>query len=1516
MAAMDCVFEPWVDGDWAPCFRQIVVDGLFPMLVLVWFAVGVSRACWRRGSVAYAPLTGGRIASYGAARVSARNNGTDTPGYVVKPTSRSMYSFARALAVIPWCTCCYFVLLVCSGHYDHDTAVEGSNTMMLVFSHAMRALVWGYCSVFALVQLAKVDVPKGTMDAVCLQLNWLYVMQLMVGIVDFRSFYVVHGVTRISDGYWVAAMSSLWAFLILSIVIHEERAAPLFPLMADTGRVYVGTAWASIYAHFTFAWLNGLMRLGYTRPINDDDLFELSDSERARHVLAAFHAQRHSSIVGTLFHMYRRELVIQFIYALIWSLSLVGPAFFLNRIVHFIEDPNSDVSVSTACLFVFGLLFTTITETLGAQQALFIGRTLGIRIEAILIGKIFAKTLRRRDTAQHGTSEKASGGDINNLLSVDAQKLAVTSAYLVNVYSNPMHILFCFIGLYWLLGASALWGVLTICTVQPVLVKITKHFGHVQAELMRKTDVRMRVLNEMLGAIRIIKFFAWESEFRKRIMAARNDEVVTLRTRLMTFIWNSTAWSALPVILMLVVFYTYTRDHELTAATAFTAITLFNSMRQAMGLLPTVMANVMQSKVALARIEAFLNEDELETVEALKVPPLGMYIGFVGNACFGWQAPSSKSSDSAETASSPFLIDLNLSFPRGKMSIVCGPTSSGKSTLLASLLGETYIYRGRAVLPPAACDGIAYVAQTPWLQNGTIRDNILFGADYDEERYAKVLYMTALTRDLEFLEYGDTSLIGEKGISLSGGQKQRLAIARAVYSQAETIILDDVLSALDAHTAAHVYEHCLQGELMCDRTVILVTHYIGMCIDTASYMVVLHEGRVRAAGKTHDVLQSGALGDELAVSNQQEQASHEEAAEEGPIPMVPRRAKAAKLGDGCPLVHEETIAKGGVDWSVYKRYYAASGGVVVSQDYWIKTWASSYRSDDAFQHDTAYYLGVYMAIGLLYIAVSPIRLAILYMSSLRASRRLHEQLLDRILRAKMRFFETQPVGRIINRFSADLQSIDQELANMLSQFIAPVVSTTFELVIITMVTPIFLIPGVFIAVLFLLMGLYYLRTSRELQRLTSVCRSPVYVQFGECINGVATIRAFGCQTRFIQENHEKIDTKNRPFYLLWAATRWLNWRVYIAGASVCFCVGMALVFSKNVIDPGLAGLALTYALRFTDHLLWLVRNSSIVEMNMNAVERLGEYCDIEEEAPAHIPDTKPRASWPEHGAVNVKDLVVRYSPETPDVLHKISFDVKPQEHVAIVGRTGSGKSTLCLSLFRFMEASGGTIHIDGVDISTIGLEDLRSKLISIPQEALLFSGTLRSNLDPFGEHDDATLWAALKRSHLLGTKKGNNSHAKTDDNGMDAADISLDTIVAENGKNWSQGQRQLIALARALVKKSALIILDEATSSVDFDTDRRIQRTIRAEFKDSALICIAHRLRTIVDYDRILVLDQGKVVEYDTPYALMTKENGVFKKMCDTSGDAAELLLLARRSLDSASSSITPVPSSSSSSAS
>ncbi|KAM3586756.1 hypothetical protein VKS41_001813 [Umbelopsis sp. WA50703] len=1576
--------------DFSPCFRQIVIDAGITGAVAAVSAILLFAAVtkyYRRHNSGYQPLKSTATTSYGAVDSSSQHSSVieEEEDYAESEDTLvtsfdnhktfTIFDATRFLAMLLAGFSLYNLVSVINNHYDSDSRVE-SDKLGLIVQYAAGTLVWMYATLLAFINVAMSRTNTLAAYGLRRHLNLIYFVTFLVSVVDARSFYLVRYTDIHTTGYLYALDTFFVTFALLLVIINERFGAPTSPIITKSGRPLSTEAWASLYSQFMFTWLNPMMKEGYRKTLNDTDLLELPPFNRASNILSSYRKHKRAHMLFGLFHTFRRELFLQFFYSMGWSIFLFGPPYFLNKIIKSIENPATEsngVSL-TPFLFVLGLFITSCTQSLLLQQALYIGRTLGIRIQAIVIGEVYAKALKRRDNSgasqdnekkddskddsKDDKKDEKKGdkvhGNINNLLSVDAQKVAELAAYIFYLYTHPCQILFCIWGLYKLLGVSAFFGVVVIIVTFPLPQYLTKLFEKNHKAVMAATDSRLKIMNELLGAIRIVKFFAWEKEFKKRVEEARTKELKCIRGRLMIYMWSGNVWFLIPILIMVAVFYVYTLGHSLSASTAFTTVALFQNLRGSLDELPFIISFLFQAKVSLERIDTFLGDEEVEENKYVRKDGQD-FIGFRDNATFQWFGKpdaSASGTDSPARQAQFTLKNLNLSFPQNKLSIVCGPTGSGKTTLLSSLLGETACVSGSAVLPRnrfkasnpigGAVSGIAYVAQSAWLQNASIKDNILFGLPFDEDRYEKVLYMCALTRDLEILEHGDATEVGEKGITLSGGQKQRLAIARAVYSQADVIVLDDCLSAVDAHTAKHLYDHCLMGDLMQNRTRILVTHHVGLCLKGADYIVALQNGEVAGAGHPLEVVKTGVLGEELANIEEEVADAAEGTAVEGKVPELPKKVgkKDHKDGDG-KLTQDEVRAEGSVSLTVWKTYFEASGGtffwlavlfmfcvaqfMIIGQDYWIKVWAGAYSSVNSTISDFAilttggqyrdfitmemntpnyfhqlmhsagsvnadspqnvnvnYYLGIYFLIGVVTMFFASLRNYILYMGSLEASKKIHNTLINRILRAKVRFFDVTPLGRIINRFSSDMETIDQNVAPSGSFLLNSIVATAFVVLLISWVTPLFLVPGCIIAAIFWFIGTFYLESSRDMKRLNSVSRSPIYVQFNESVNGVATIRAFGAQSRFVRDNMLKIDSNNRPFIWMWATNRWLHCRVDILGAFVGFCTGFVIILGRSWIDPGMAGLSLSYALTFTHNVLWVVRMYAVNEMNLNAIERVQEYLDVDEEPAAVIEETRPRDSWPETGSIEVDNLVMQYTPENPPVLRDLSFAVKPREKIGIVGRTGSGKSTFALSLFRFMEPTSGTIKIDGIDISKIGLEDLRSRLTIIPQDPVLFSGTLRSNLDPFGHCTDEQLWAALKRSHLV------------DENDEPNELVSLDSSVSENGSNWSQGQRQLIALARALVKKTSLIILDEATSSVDFDTDHKIQQTIRSEFQQSALLCIAHRIRTVADYDRILVLDHGRLLEFDHPYTLMTKENGHFMQMCQRSGEYNELLSIAK----------------------
>ncbi|KAF4983679.1 hypothetical protein FZEAL_966 [Fusarium zealandicum] len=1198
---------------------------------------------------------------------------------------------------------------------------------------------------------------------------------------------------------------------------------------------------------------------------------------------------------------------------------------------------------------------------------------------------------------QEGPDEQANLGTIINLMSVDSFKISEITAYLHFLCASaPTQLIVAIVLLWQVMGLSAIPGIVVMIFLLPINYGLARGFTITSKRILAATDKRINVTNEVLQNIRIIKYFAWEQRFGRIIDEKRRDELKALRSRFMVWALAVAIWNSVPVLITFFSFlvYTFYEKKDLKPSVAFTAISLFMLLRVPLDQFGDMFAHVQETKVSIERVEEFLREDETDKYIQLGLDNVDedgvRRIGFK-DATLIWGGKDTVAEDGSRAFQ---LMDMNVDFKIGKLNIIAGPTGSGKTSMLMGLLGEMTMMEGKVYCPggrsreevrpdPETClaNTIAYVAQSAWLVNANIRDNILFATPFDEQRYRNVIVACALERDLQILDHGDETLVGEKGITLSGGQKQRISLARALYSNSAHLLLDDCLSAVDSHTAQWIFSNCIRGPLMKNRTCILVTHNTTLCVPSSDYVVLLENGRVDIQGSSSEVIASGKLGEEIQKSrpgsaNPSRVPSRVPSSVGDDDTMVNGQGDALDGVDSSqnatekkkPNAMEEGKSTGSVKWPVIKYYLQSMGPwwfwVValfvfttqqlsgVATNFWVREWANQYVPDNAvawskpYSQGTVslggfaninrlgniddetpsvlvdqssnpsmspnrdvkvmYYLTVLAAIGVAGALAALIRDLWVFLGSLTASRRIHNHLISSVTRAKFKFFDVTPLGQLMNRFSKDLEAVDQEIAPVAIGVISCGISLVVTVGLIAYITPWFLVAAVFIAVLFYLVAMFYLRASRDLKRLESIQRSPLFQQFGETLSGMTTIRAYGDERRFIRDNLEKVNTQSRPFIYLWACNRWLAFRADVIGDLVSFSAGAFLILSLGEVDAGAAGISLSYALSFTESVLWLVRLYAINEQNMNAMERIKEYLDVEREAESIIEDNRPPENWPRSGSVEFVEYTTSYRKELDPVLRDITLKIEPQEKVGIVGRTGAGKSSLALAIFRALEADKGKILIDGLEIGKIGLQDLRENITIVPQDPTLFYGTIRSNLDPFDMYTDEDIFGALRRVQLIGhdetitVRDGAQTPnspvsptAKTNKNVF----LDLQSPVTESGSNLSQGQRQLLCLARAMLKSPTVLVMDEATASIDYATDSKIQETIRE--LTGTVITIAHRLATIVDYDKVLVLDKGQVVEYAHPWELINKEEGTFRSMCEMSGELEVLLKAAKKKWDS-----------------
>ncbi|CAL5345398.1 unnamed protein product [Camellia sinensis] len=1034
-------------------------------------------------------------------------------------------------------------------------------------------------------------------------------------------------------------------------------------------------------------------------------------------------------------------------------------------------------------------------------------------------------------------------------------------------------------------------------------------------EGLQRTDKRVGLMNEILAAMDTVKY--------SLIFARRVSNLKFTASGLMNSRGSRkhSYCQRIPVLVTVTSFGMFTfLGGNLTPSRAFTSLSLFAMLRFPLNMLPNLITQVVNANVSLQRLEElFLAEERI----LLPNPPLEPELPAISirNGYFSWDSK----------AENPTLANINLDIPVGSLVAVVGGTGEGKTSFISAMIGE---------LPPVANasvvirGSVAYVSQISWIFNATVRENILFGSNFEPARYWKAIDVTALQHDLDLLPGRDLTEIGERGVNISGGQKQRVSMARAVYSNADVYIFDDPLSALDAHVGRQVFNNCIKGELQ-GKTRVLVTNQLHF-LPQVDKVILISEGMVKEEGTFEELSRSGTLFKKL-MENAGKMEEHVDEKESGDemedgINLDYKSSKPADNGvqNAFPksvnsknkrkegksvLIKQEERETGVVSWKVLKRrwiflYEDALGGLWVVMILFMcyiltevlrvlsSTWLSVWTKQSGGSS-----FGSSFGPDIMFLVIVTLTNSFwLITSSLKAARKLHDTMLQSVLRAPMLFFHTNPIGRVINRFARDVGDIDRNVASSMNMFLSQVWQLLSTFVLIGIVSTISLWAIMPLLILFYAAYLYYQSTSREVKRLDSITRSPVYAQFGEALNGLSTIRAYKAYDRMANINGKSMDNNIRFTLVNISSNRWLTIRLETLGGIIIWFTASFAVMQNGKAENQVAfastmGLLLSYSLNITNLLSNVLRQASRAENSLNAVERVGTYIDLPSEAPAIIESHRPPPGWPSLGSIKFEDVVLRYRPELPPVLHGLSFTISPSEKVGIVGRTGAGKSSMVNALFRIVELERGKILIDDCDVAKFGLTDLRKVLSIIPQSPVLFSavvyllhlsrgqyndientrngcllGTIRFNLDPFSEHNDADLWEALERAHLKDVIRRNA--------------FGLDAEVSEAGENFSVGQRQLLSLGRALLRRSKILVLDEATAAVDVKTDSLIQRTIREEFRSRTMLIIAHRLNTIIDSDRILVLDAGQVMEYDAPEKLLLNEASGFSKMIQSTGAA------------------------------
>ncbi|CAL5209421.1 unnamed protein product [Lathyrus oleraceus] len=1325
---------------------------------------------------------------------------------------------------------------------------------------------------------------------------WLRFFSILIFLVSaincaLSLFYVI-GSMHLSFKVGVDVLSFPGAILLLLCTYRESKSS-------DTDREINGSLYAPLngesnkddsvscvtlfakagfFSRISFWWLNSLMKSGKEKTLQDEDVPMLREEDRAESCYSMFLEQLNKqnqkdpssqpSVLKTMVLCHWKEILISGFFAMLKVLALSSGPLLLNSFILVAEGYES--FKYQGFVLAISLFFIKIIESLSQRQWYFRSRLVGLKVKSLLTAAIYKKQLRLSNSARLAHSS----GEIMNYVTVDAYRIGEFPYWFHQTWTTSFQLCISLVILFRAVGLATIASLVVIVITVLCNTPLAKLQHKFQSKLMVAQDERLKAISEALVNMKVLKLYAWETSFKNSIEGLRNEELkwlsaVQLRKAYNTFLF----WSS-PVMVSAATFGAcYFLNVPLHANNVFTFVATLRLVQDPIRTIPDVIGVVIQAKVAFARILKFLEAPELQSEN-------------IGKRCSEDNTRGSISIKSAEfswedsNVSKSTLRNINLEVSPGQKVAICGEVGSGKSTLLAAILREVPITQGKIDV----YGKFAYVSQTAWIQTGSIRDNILFGSPMDVQKYQKTLHRSSLVKDLELFPHGDLTEIGERGVNLSGGQKQRVQLARALYQNADIYLLDDPFSAVDAQTASNLFnEYIMEG--LAGKTVFLVTHQVDF-LPAFDFVLLMSDGKILQAASYHHLLTSSKDFQDLVNAHKETAGSdrlvdvtsserNSNSAKEIRKTYV-EKEKKFEAPEGDQLIKQEERETGDQGFKPYLTYLKQNNGYIyfsaasichlifvigqILQNSWMAA------NVDNPKVSTLRLILVYLLIGVTSTVFLLLRSLFPVALGLQSSKSLFLQLLNSLFRAPMSFYDSTPLGRILSRVSSDLSIVDLDVPCGLLFAVGATCNCYASLTVLAVVTWQVLFVSIPMLYFTLRLQRYYFASAKELMRMNGTTKSFVANHLAESVAGAVTIRAFEEEDRFFAKNLDLIDINATPFFHSFAANEWLIQRLETVSAVVLASAALCIVvLPPGTFSSGFIGMALSYGLSLNASLVFSIQNQCNIANYIISVERLNQYMHVPSEAPEVIEGNRPPVNWPVVGRVELQELKIRYRHDTPLVLRGITCTFEGGHKIGIVGRTGSGKTTLIGALFRLVEPAGGKIIVDGIDICSIGLHDLRSRFGIIPQDPTLFNGTVRYNLDPLFQHSDQEIWEVLGKCQLQ--------------EAVQEKEGGLDSSVVEDGANWSMGQRQLFCLGRALLRRSRVLVLDEATASIDNATDLILQKTIRTEFADCTVITVAHRIPTVMDCTKVLSISDGKLVEYDDPMKLMKREGSLFGKL-------------------------------------